>query len=144
MKPNRSWKKNEISESWLFYVLPYCELCFCHRDYCRVSNYQILSKGFKSGLRFKTNVPCGLSNHGFVQLSQYWEDIKNVKKKKPGQYSWRQIRASKYQISKHFSFFKSTVVWLHFHRSSTVCICSVQPSNMVSMYLLYKYLDLTV
>ena len=59
------------------YLLPYCELSFCHRDHYRVSNYHFWAERFKSGLRFKKNVPCGLSNHSFVQLSQYWEGVKD-------------------------------------------------------------------
>ena len=45
------------------YVLPYCELSFCHRDCCSVWNYHILSKNFKSNLRFAENILCGLTKY---------------------------------------------------------------------------------
>ena len=77
------------------YVLPYCELSFCDRDHCRVSNYHILSKNFKSGLRFKKNVPCGLSNHGFINISEPFSSI------------WRHVRRGRFRwVSiKFFNFF---------------------------------------
>ena len=63
------------------HVLPYCELSFCHRDHCRVLNERFFPARSKSRLRFKKNVPSGLSNHGFAQLLQYWDWVTDVKKK---------------------------------------------------------------
>ena len=63
------------------HVLPYCELSFCHRDHCRVLNERFFPARLKSRLRFKKNVPSGLSNHGLIQLFQYWGGVKDVQKK---------------------------------------------------------------
>ena len=51
--------------------------------YRQVQNFELgrKNKDFKTGLRFKENVPCTLSNHDFIQILRYWEDIKDVQNK---------------------------------------------------------------
>ena len=90
------------------YVLPYCELSFCHRDHFRVSNYHFFFKRFKSGLKFKENVPWGLSNHGFINISWYWWGIKVVQKK-PIAMSPKQLLAPKFQNICDYQFYWSLV-----------------------------------
>ena len=68
-------KKEKFLNLDFFYVLPYCELSFYDRDHCRISNYHILSARLISGLRFKKNVPCGRSNHGFINISEPFSSI---------------------------------------------------------------------
>ena len=91
------------------HVLPYCELSFCHRDHCRVLNERFFPARSKSRLRFKKNVPSGLSNYGFDQLLQYWDGVKDVKKKNPGSSPEGNYRHQNIKIwtSCHYWFFWS-------------------------------------
>ena len=93
-------KKMKLLYLVFVYVLPYCELSFCHRDHCRVSNERFLIERSKSGLRYKKKAPGGLSNHVFFNMSGYWDDAKDVQiwyvESSP-----KQFLTVKYQISKH-------------------------------------------
>ena len=88
-------KKEKFLNLDFVYVLPYCELSFYDRDHCRISNYHILSARLISGLRFKKNVPCGRSNHGFINISEPFSSI------------WRHVRRGRFRwVSiKFFNFF---------------------------------------
>ena len=70
------------------------------RDHCRMSNYPILPKNFKTSLRFKENVPCTLQKHNFVQVLPYWEDFKDVQKQCV-EHLAKQFLATIYQISSY-------------------------------------------
>ena len=68
-------KKEKFLNLDFAYVLPYCELSFCDRDHCRVSNESFLVRRLKFGLRFKKNVAWGMSNHGFINISKAFFSI---------------------------------------------------------------------
>ena len=78
-----------------------------------------------SKLRFKGNVPCTLSNHDFVQISQY---ICQVCPKKGVKASPIHFLATKHQISKHW------IDWNLFQKEKAIqvktCVTLIIPKNL--------------
>ena len=110
-----------------------------------MSNYQIFSKNFKTGLRFEEFVPWTLSKHDFVQILRYWEDVKDIQKN-----VWRLRQNNFWQQNIKF---QNIWDYLFYWNSSDkvkgiqvkTCITLIIPENLkilVSRYLNEKWCGL--